>query len=114
MLNTSLPQIQSDAQFQAALADNEQIMICCGRNGPMCLPVYDVMETIQDRYGKVAFQVLEFDSPIARNIRSLPEVQSFMGLPFTVYFKGGKVVQATSSIQSKAQVTAILDTHFEA
>jgi thioredoxin 1 len=35
-----------------------------------------------------------------------------MGLPFTVYFKKGKVVEATSSIQSKKQVAEILDLHF--
>jgi len=114
MLNTTLPHIDSEAAFQAALADNDQLMVCCGRNGPMCLPVYDVMESIQDRYDKVAFKVMEFDGPIAHNIRSLPECRSFMGLPFTVWFKGGKVVKATSSIQSKAQVTAILGEHFEA
>jgi len=35
-----------------------------------------------------------------------------MGLPFTVYFKNGKVVAATSSIQNKDQVMAILDKAF--
>ncbi|MFH1467502.1 MAG: thioredoxin [Pseudomonadota bacterium] len=113
MLATDLPHITTDAEFQQALAEHDQLMVCCGRNGPMCLPVYDVMESIQDRYETVAFKVMAFDSAVAHNIKSLPECRSFMGLPFTVYFKGGKVVKATSSIQSKGQVTAILDQHFE-
>jgi len=35
-----------------------------------------------------------------------------MGLPFTVYFKNGKAVAATTSIQSSEQVRAILDREF--
>ena len=53
---------------------------------------------------------MEFDSPTAmETIRSLPEVRNFGGLPFTVYFRNGKVVAATTSIQSKGQVKEILD-----
>jgi thioredoxin 1 len=35
-----------------------------------------------------------------------------MGLPFTMYYKGGRVVKATSSIQNMDEVTSILDAHF--
>jgi thioredoxin 1 len=35
-----------------------------------------------------------------------------MGIPFTIYYRNGKVVKATSSIQSKNQVTAILNKEF--
>jgi thioredoxin 1 len=35
-----------------------------------------------------------------------------MGIPFTIYYKNGQVVKATTSIQSKAQITAILDQEF--
>jgi thioredoxin 1 len=37
-----------------------------------------------------------------------------MGIPFTIYYKNGKVVKATSSIQSREQITAILDKEFGA
>ncbi len=109
MLHTSLPHIMSDDDYAAALADNELLMVCCGRNGPMCLPVYDAMESLQGRYDKVAFKVMPFDSPVSKHIRSLPEVRNFMGLPFTIYYRNGQVVNATSSIQSKAQISGILD-----
>jgi thioredoxin 1 len=56
---------------------------------------------------------MAFDSPDARVIRELPECRGFMGLPFTVYFKNGKVAAATSSIQSKEQITTILDREFK-
>jgi len=35
-----------------------------------------------------------------------------MGLPFTMYYKDGKVAHATSSIQSMDQITSVLDKHF--
>jgi len=37
-----------------------------------------------------------------------------MGIPFTIYYKNGKVVKATSSIQTMQQVRAILDEYFGA
>jgi len=33
-------------------------------------------------------------------------------LPFVVYYKNGQVVKATSSIQSRDQITSILDEQF--
>jgi thioredoxin 1 len=35
-----------------------------------------------------------------------------MGIPFTIYYKNGQVVKATTGIQSKEQITAILDQEF--
>lgn len=114
LLQTNLDHVTSDMDFQNLLKENENVMVCCGRMGPMCLPVYDVMEKFEGKYTHVAFRDLAFDGPVAHNIRSLPEVQSFNGLPFTVYFKNGKVVEATSSIQTKGQIRAILDQNFAA
>jgi len=54
-----------------------------------------------------------FDNPHAAIIRNLPECSSFMGLPFNVYYKNGKVVKATSSIQNREQITEILDGEFK-
>lgn len=112
MLSTNLKHIESDDAFHQLLAENPNVMLCCGRQGPMCLPVYDVMDNLQDKYPGVTFRDMSFDGPAAHNIRSLPEVRSFTGLPFTIYFRDGKVATATSSIQSKAQVKAILDREF--
>ena len=87
-------------------------MVCCGRMGPMCIPVYGVMEDIKPEYPNVEFRDLEFDAPYSHVIKSLPECRNFRGLPFTVYFKNGKVAAATSSIQTKEQVRKILDSEF--
>ena len=109
MLVTNLTHITSESEFKETLGKNENVMICCGRMGPMCIPVYEAMDGLQEAYGHVAFRDMEFDSPLAGVIRSLPECQNFRGLPFTVYFKNGKVVKATSSIQTTDQITGILD-----
>ena len=80
--------------------------------GPMCVPVYAVMEELEKTYTHVAFCDQEFDIPAADFIRGLPECASFMGLPFNVYFKNGKAVAATSSIQNKNQLIEVLDSVF--
>ncbi len=114
MLSTRLPHVDTDEAFRTVLAEHENVMICCGRMGPMCVPVYAAMEALRDTYPHVAFRDMWFDGPAAHNIRSLPETQGFMGLPFTVYFKNGKVVAATTSVQTEAQIREILDRVFGA
>jgi thioredoxin 1 len=114
VLQTNLTHILTEAEFRETLEKNENVMICCGRMGPMCIPVYGVMEELEEQYRHVAFRDMEFDGPIGHLIRSLPECSSFRGLPFTVYFKNGKPVQATSSIQNMDQVTEILEKRFGA
>jgi len=112
MLNTNLKHLETEEDVNEVLKTNENVMVCCGRMGPMCIPVYHIMEELEGKYPHVAFRDQDFDIPAANFIRSLPECASFMGLPFTVYFKNGKVVAATTSIQNKGQVTEILDKEF--
>ena len=109
MLQTNLEHVTSEQELDRVLAENENVMIACGRMGPMCTPVYEAMQSLDRHYDSVAFRDMAFDSPVARRIRNLKETSGFMGLPFTVYFKNGKVVEATSGIQNKAQVAEILD-----
>ncbi|MCK4423787.1 MAG: thioredoxin family protein [Candidatus Omnitrophica bacterium] len=112
MLDTKLQHLETEEEVKNVIKENENVMVCCGRMGPMCIPVYAIMEELQEKYPHVQFRDQEFDIPDARFIRKLPECASFMGLPFTVYFKKGKVIAATTSIQTKEQVTEILDREF--
>ena len=112
MLSTNLKHIETEQEIREVLENNENVMICCGRMGPMCIPVYVAMEQLQAQYSHVAFRDLDFDDPAASFIKRLPECASFMGLPFTVYLREGQVVAATSSIQDKDQVVEILDREF--
>jgi thioredoxin 1 len=113
MLNTNLMHIESLDQIEELLKNNSNVMICCGRMGRMCIPVFGIMTRFQLEYPHVQFRDLDFDTEAASFIKNLPECASFMGLPFTVYFKDGKAVKATSSIQTVKQITDILDDVFK-
>jgi thioredoxin 1 len=108
-LMTNLEHVITAAQHAEILENNENVMICCGRMGPMCVPVYAAMEELREEYPNIKFMDMLFDSPEAGVIRNAPECAGFMGLPFTMYYKNGKVVKATSSIQSKEEIKDILD-----
>ena len=112
MLQTNLKHVESAQQYNSVIQNDENVMICCGRMGPMCVPVYDIMEDLEEEHPQVKFYDMDFDHPEAHVIRNLEECRSFMGLPFTVYYKNGKIVKATSSIQNLAQITEILDAEF--
>ncbi len=112
MLSTNLTHLLSESEHSELINSNENVMICCGRMGPMCIPVYEVMEELENEYKNVKFADMEFDIKDSQIIRNLPEARSFQGLPFTIYYKNGKVVKATSSIQSREEITEILDSEF--
>jgi thioredoxin 1 len=112
MLDTNLKHVESQEDLKELLENNVNVMICCGRMGPMCIPVYGIMEELEEESSHVQMRDMDFDIPVASFIRNLPECSLFMGLPFTVYFKDGKVVEATSSIQDKKQITGILNKVF--
>ncbi len=108
-LSTGLSHISSSEELTSIINENENVMVCCGRMGPMCVPVYEIMEGLEGEYANVKFYDMAFDIPEAHIIKKLPECSSFTGLPFTVYYKNGKVAKATSSIQTIDQVTEVLD-----
>jgi len=112
MLDTNLKHLETEREIKEVLKNNDNVMVCCGRMGPMCIPVYHIMEALEREYTQVTFRDQDFDIPAADFIKRLPECASFMGLPFTVYFKNGKVAAATTSVQTKAQVKKILDENF--
>jgi thioredoxin 1 len=112
ILQTNLVHIETAELFDELLREHDLVMISCGRMGPMCVPVYQAMIELASDYPQVAFRDMAFDTPDARVIRGLPECRGFMGLPFTIYYKKGKVAEATSGLQSKEQIRDILDRHF--
>ncbi len=110
-LATAVEEIQTAAQLEKILSENENVMVCAGRMGPMCIPVYDVMEELEEERPNIKFYSMAFDNPEAAIIRNAPECRNFMGLPFTMYYKNGKVAKATTSIQSRQQIVSILDAY---
>ena len=111
-LQTNLTHVESAADLEKMLQENENVMVCCGRMGPMCVPVYGIMEELESEYPNVKFADMLFDIPDAAVIRNHPACATFAGLPFTMYYKNGEVVKATTSIQNMDQITEILDSEF--
>jgi len=111
-LLTNLKHLTSSEELKTAINENENVVVVCGRMGPMCVPVYDACEQLENDYNNIAFYDMLFDIPDANEIRSLPECSGFMGLPFTIYYKKGKVVKATSSIQQLEQVKENIEQNF--
>ncbi len=112
MLQTNLKHIESEDELKELIENNEKVVVCCGRMGPMCIPVYDIFEILQGNYADIQFRDMDFDIPVAAIIKGLPECREFWGLPFTIYYRNGNVVKATSSIQSAKEVKSIIDEVF--
>ena len=112
MLYTNLKHIESAAEHEQIVRENEDVVVVCGRMDSMCIPVYRIAEELESRYDQVKFFDMEFDNPESQVIQNLPLVNRFMSIPFTVYYKNGKVVKATSGIQSKEQIISVLDEEF--
>jgi len=111
-LQTNLTHVETTEQLKNMIEENENVMVSCGRMGPMCLPVYDIMDELESEYTNVKFADMLFDTPEAAVIRNHPACANFAGLPFTMYYKNGEVVKATTSIQNMEQITEILDSEF--
>ena len=112
MLQTNLEHIETEEQLKESIENNEKVAVFCGRMGPMCIPVYDIFEIFQENYSDIQFRDMDFDIPVAAMIRDLPECRNFWGLPYTIYYRNGKVVKATSSIQSAKEVKSVIDEVF--
>jgi thioredoxin 1 len=111
MLQTAVYEIETASELEKIISEHENVMVCCGRMGPMCIPVYEDMEELEQERPGIKFYSMAFDTTEAAPIRNAPICRGFMGLPFTVYYKKGEMVKATTSIQSRKQITEILDNY---
>lgn len=112
MLYTNLKHIETAEEFKNVVAENENVMIVCGRMGQFSIPVYRIAEELETAYKQVKFFDMEYDNPESEIIRNLPEVQGFRGFPLTIYFKQAEVVKATAGLQTKDQIVEILEHEF--
>ncbi len=112
MLYTNLKHIESAAQHVDTITGHENIMVIWGRMEPKSIAVYRIAEELEAEYPNVKFYDLEYDNPELNVVCNLPEFSDFAEIPYTVYYKNGKVVNTTSGIQTKAQLKDILDKEF--
>ncbi|MBE9525296.1 MAG: thioredoxin family protein [Chloroflexi bacterium] len=112
MLYTNLEHVNTKEELQALIENNEKVAVSCGRMGPMCIPVYDIFDVLREKHPDIQFRDMDFDIPAAAVIRNLPECSRFNGLPFTIYYRNGDVVKATTSIQSAKQIKNVINEVF--
>ena len=74
MLSTNLKHLESQEEIEELLKNNANVMICCGRMGQMCIPVYKIMEQLKSKYSHVQMRDMDFDLPAASFIKSLPSL----------------------------------------
>ena len=80
MLYTNLNHIETASQLEKIISENENVMVCCGRMGPMCIPVYGIMEELEPVYGHVKFFDMEFDNPEVTGHPQHTHDQGFHGI----------------------------------
>lgn len=112
MLYTNLKHVESASEHSAIVNENEHVMVICGRMDTQCIPVYRVAEELEHEFPLVKIYDMEFDNPESHVIRDLFEVQNFFNIPFIIYYKNGEIVKATSGIQTKSRIKAILKNEF--
>lgn len=112
MLYTNLKHIESAAQHVDIINGGQNSMVIWGRMEPRSIAVYRIAEELEDKYPNVKFYDLEYDNPELNTVCNLPEFSDFEEIPYTVYYKNGKVVKAISGIQTKAEIKEILDKEF--
>lgn len=112
MLYTNLEHIETADEFAKIISENENVVVICGRMGPLCVPVYRTVEELGNEFAQVRFYDMEYDNPEFYFFHALPEVQGLEEIPFTVFYLNGEAVKSVAGIQSKAQLKEILNEEF--
>ena len=112
MLYTNLNHIENVEEYNEIISNNENVVLICGRMGPLCIPVYRIIEELEDKYRHIKFYDMEYDNPQSFFFHTLPEISHLMEIPFIVCYKNSKIVHTTEGLQNQAQLIAILENKF--
>lgn len=113
MLYTNLKYIDKADEYNKFISETENAVIICGSMSHTCIPMYAFAEELNEVYEKVTFFDMEFENPESQIIRNLPELKGFTDIPLTIFLKNGKIVKATSGIQTKTQIITIIEEYFK-
>ena len=109
MLYTNLEHIETAADFEKIISENENVVVICGRMGPLCVPVYRVIEELGNEFQQIKFYDMEYDNPEFYFFHSRPEVSNLEEIPFTTYYHQGEAVKSIAGMQTKAQLKKFLN-----
>ena len=112
MLYTNLEHIETADEFVKIIKENENVVVICGRMGPLCVPVYRVVEDLSREFTGAKFYDMEYDNPEFYFFHALPEVQDLDEIPFTILYRNGEAVKSVAGMQTKIQLKEILAEEF--
>lgn len=113
MLYTNFKHLETATNFRQTILENENVLIICGRMDPTSISVYRIVEELEPEYNQVKFFDMEYDNPESFVIRHIPEVNDALRPPFAAFFRNGEMVMITDRIQSKKQISELLNTSIE-
>ena len=82
MLKTKLKTLADKEELKGLIEENEKVVVCCGRMGPMCIPVYGILEIFEEKYPDTQFRNMDFDTPAFVTWEDLqkPPGQSYLNI----------------------------------
>ena len=113
MLYTNLYHLENALDLERTILQHEKVLIVCGRMGLQCVTIYRIAEALEKEYKEVRFCDLEYDNPESKIVCESLNMHTFSNLPFTLYYFKGKVVKATSGIQTKEQIEKNINEYFQ-
>lgn len=112
MLYTNLEHIETADEFIKVISENENAVVICGRMGPLCVPVYRVVEELGNEFAHVKFYDMEYDNPEFYFFHALPEVHGLEEIPFTIFYRNGNATRSVAGMLSKVQLKEMLIEEF--
>lgn len=109
MLYTNLEHIETADEFSKVISENENVVVICGRMGPLCIPVYRAIEELGEEYRQIKFFDMEYDNPEFYFFHERPEVKNLEEIPFTTFYYRGEAVKSVGGLQTKAQLKKFLN-----
>jgi thioredoxin 1 len=113
MLYTNLYHLENARELERITLQHEKVLVVCGRMGLQCIPVYRIAESLETDFPEIKFCDLEFDNPESKIVCEIPELKIFSSIPIAIYYYKGKVVKASSGIQTKEQIKNNLIEYFQ-
>ena len=69
ILQTNLKHVATADEHSKVINNNENVMVCCGRMGPMCTPVYSAMKELENEYPDIEFRDMLPKSKVGKLLR---------------------------------------------
>lgn len=108
MLYTNLNHIERASDYQQVIAENGRVVIVCGRMGEFSIPVYRVLENLQEEYPEVKFFDMEYDNPESSIVCELFADESEAKVPFLLFYENGELIYRTWGTKTREDLVAIL------